>query len=134
MSQNRVIFTQDDDFIRLHAAGIEIVSPNFMNTRAVADNKLFIPKPVPKVVKEEQTQAEDVAFDKAEEAASVEEIRKAIEIVDAELLVLEKEEGDEIILSKDRLKEKKSLLIEQLKAAEEQRKAAELAEQTGTGK
>ncbi len=118
----------------LHAAGIEIVSPNFMNTRAVADNKLFIPKPVPKVAKEEQTQAEDVIFDKAEEAASVEEIRKAIEIIDAELLVLEKEEGDEIVISKDQLKTKKSRLIEQLKAAEEERKAAEIAEQSGTGK
>ncbi|MDH3339303.1 MAG: mechanosensitive ion channel [Gammaproteobacteria bacterium] len=118
----------------LHAAGIEIVSPNFMNTRVIADKELFVPKPSRKVIKKHQTQAEDVVFDKAEEAASVEQIRKTIEVVDAELLVLEKEEGDEIILSKDRLKAKKLRLIEQLKSAEEERKAAELAEQSSAGK
>ena len=118
----------------LHAASIEIVSPNFMNTRAIADKKLFIPEPSRKVVKEQQTQAEHVAFDKAEEAASVEEIRKSIELVDAELLELENNQGDELTISKDRLLARKSRLIEQLKSAEQQREAAELAEQSGSGK
>jgi len=118
----------------LHAAGIEIVSPNFMNTRAMSDDKLFIPKLSRKARSEKSTQAEDVVFDKADEAASVEEIRKSIELVDAELLVLENEEGDEIVVSRDSLKARKSKLIEQLKAAEEQRKAAELAEKAGIGK
>jgi hypothetical protein len=48
--------------------------------------------------------------------------------------VLENEEGDEIVISRDSLKARKSQLIEQLKAAEEQRKAAELAEKAGIGK
>ena len=118
----------------LHKANIEIVSPNFMNTRAIADGKMFIPEPARDLRKKESTQAEDIVFDKAEEAASVEEIRRAIEVVDTELTVLEKEGGDEIVVSKDRLIARRSRLIAQLKAAEEERKAAELREQAGIGK
>lgn len=117
----------------LHAVNVEIVSPNFMNTRAIADGKMFIPAPARETKKRESTQAEDIVFDKAEEAASVENIRKAIEVVDTELAKLEKEEGDEIVVAKDRLIAKKSLLSEQLKTAEEERKAAELREQTSIG-
>ena len=118
----------------LHAAGIEIVSPNFMNTRAVSIDEPVIPKPSRKAGQRKRTQAEDIVFDKADEAASVEEIRKAIELVDVELLGLQNEEGEEIVLARDRLSARKTRLIEQLKTAEEQRKAAELAEKTGAGK
>ena len=118
----------------LHAANIEIVSPNFMNTRVIADGKMFIPAPARETRKRESTRAEDIAFDKADEAASVENIRKAIEVVDTELAKLEKEGGDEIVAAKDRLIAKHSLLSEQLKTAEEKRKAAELREQTSIGK
>jgi len=117
----------------LHAEGIEIVSPNFMNTRAISNEKVFIPELTRKKKGQKPPQAEALAFDKAEEAASVDQIRKAIELVDAELALLEKEDDDEGA-SKDRLTAKKSRLIEQLKLAEERRKAAELEEQIGTGK
>lgn len=112
----------------LHAAAIEIVSPNFMNTRSISDEKLFIAEHSRKASSEKATEAEDIAFDKAEEAASVEEIRKSIELVDAELAVLDDEEDSTDDISRNRLAVKKSHLIEQLKAAEERREAAKLAE------
>ena len=112
----------------LHDAGIEIVSPNFMNTRAVTGDRLFIPEKSRRVSVSKSTQVEDVAFDKAEEAASVDQIRKAIELVDAELALLEKQDGGDEAMN-DALEAKKLHLIEQLKDAEERRKTAELAEQ-----
>ena len=97
----------------LHGAGIEIVSPHFMNTRSLAEGQSFIPlagEPgeVPTVSQE------DVAFDKAEAAASVEQIRKAIEAVDAELQTPTK---DGAVSAK--LEARKESLIRQLKKAEE---------------
>jgi small-conductance mechanosensitive channel len=116
----------------LHANDIEIVSPNFMNTRVVADDKSFIPKPSREHSHDQQTQAEDVAFDKAEEAASVEEIRKAIELVNAGLLALESDTGEPAEALRKKLEARKERLGKKLIAAEEQRKAAELAEDTHT--
>ncbi len=106
----------------LHAAGIEIVSPNFMNTRALGDEKLFIPQPTLKAAVEEVTQAEDVAFDKAEEASSAEEIRKSIELVDAEIAALKEQKTDTAAAAVDKLTARKERLIQQLKNAEEQLK------------
>lgn len=111
----------------LHAAGIEIVSPTFMNTRAMPDEKLFIPKPARRGRSEKSIQAEDIVFDKAEEAASVEEIRKAIELIDAELTALQDREGGATDNEMDRLKARHARLTEQLKTAEEQRRAADIA-------
>ena len=106
----------------LHAAGIEIVSPNFMNTRALTDDRLFIPQPTRKAAPKKATQAEDVAFDKAEEAASAEEIRKSIELVDAEIVALKDQESDAAAATIDKLTARKDRLIEQLKHAAEQLK------------
>ncbi len=114
----------------LHDENIEIVSPNFMNTRALSGKEAIIPEPAQKIIKQESPKAEDMAFDKAAEAASVESIRKAIELNDAELEALEK--GKEVSASKEQLEARKSELVEQLKEAEEQRKAAELAEHKST--
>ena len=114
----------------LHAENIEIVSPNFMNTRALAAEQAIIPEPVRKAARRQEQQAEEVAFDKAMEAASVEDIRKSIEAIDVELAALEKDR--EASASRERLEAGKSLLLEKLKQAEEQRKAADLAERTST--
>ena len=114
----------------LHANAIEIVSPNFMNTRAVADDKHYIPEPTREPRREERTLAEDVVFDKAEEAASIEQIRKSIELVDAELLALDDDESGATDSARAKLEARKSTLGERLKAAEQQQKEAELAEQT----
>ncbi len=57
----------------LHGAGIEIVSPNFMNTRAVADGRLFVPAQSRAEAEPEPDKSPDaIVFDKAAEAAQVE--------------------------------------------------------------
>ncbi len=114
----------------LHGEDIEIISPNFMNTRALSGKEAIIPEPAQKIIKRESPKADDMAFDKAAEAASVESIRKSIELNDAELEALE--EGKEVSASKEQLEARKIELVEQLKEAEEQRKTAELAEHKST--
>jgi len=114
----------------LHANAIEIVSPNFMNTRTVAADKRYIPEPTRERAVEQRTLAEDVVFDKAEEAASVEGIRKLIELADAELLALKNENNDPVDPLRAKLEAKKSRLSEHLKLAEERQKAAELKDET----
>lgn len=61
----------------LHGVGIEIVSPNFMNTRSadkqVLPSRSAAPEAAP--TKESGRAAESVVFDKAEEAAQVEEAK-----------------------------------------------------------
>ncbi|MBU1881725.1 mechanosensitive ion channel family protein, partial [bacterium] len=70
---------------KLHEGGIEIVSPNFMNTRSIAVDEAFIPKAVIRaqepIISQEKA-PEDVVFDKAEEQESLEMMqvrRKQIE-------------------------------------------------------
>ena len=112
----------------LHAEKIEIVSPNFMNTRTLDDKQRFIPIPSRKTITQVQAQPEEIAFDKAEEAASVERIRVAIEQAAVELKALD-ERGDEVTPEeRAALEEKKAHLVEQLKAGEEAIKAREIAE------
>lgn len=59
----------------LHAGGVEIVSPNFMNTRAITD-QVFIPKMPAQVKETEQSSPDDVVFAKADEAESLESMRE----------------------------------------------------------
>ena len=116
----------------LHKNGIEIVSPTFMNQRPLKDNHQFIPAiKRRRAAKKKKTLAEDIAFDKAEEAASVEGIRKSIELVDADLAELAGQEGTEVDAKLARLEAKKTRLTEQLAIAEKERKAADLAEHAG---
>ncbi|EAQ96028.1 mechanosensitive ion channel family protein [Congregibacter litoralis] len=59
--------------------GIEIVSPNFMNTRQLATEHKVLPRQRgTATVADIETLAEDIAFDKAEDAASAEKIREAL--------------------------------------------------------
>ncbi len=62
----------------LHRAGIEIVSPNFMNTRAVAEGRVFIPSPeaAEPAGAAPPAQVEELVFDKAEAAERIEELRQ----------------------------------------------------------
>lgn len=86
----------------LHDAGIEIVSPNFMNQRQTGDT-VFIPK---KVKKHEEVVSdgapESKIFDKAEEAESIEkrkenlaDIEKRLEGLNAELKAATEEQAQE---------------------------------------
>jgi small conductance mechanosensitive channel len=73
----------------LHQGGVEIVSPTFMNTRSIPDGKLFIPMEVKKEKAEkepaEKPSAEEMAFDKAEEAESLEKLQFTHESLNKEI-------------------------------------------------
>ncbi len=63
----------------LHGAGIEIVSPTFMNTRAYPEDRRFIVQPTKAGDEEGEGAApEEVVFDKAQEVARLEEERSAL--------------------------------------------------------
>ena len=76
----------------LHHGGVEIVSPNFMNTRAYPDGREFIPHatpvPAPEPVEDGPTTAETLAFDKAEEAAALETLKQTQEALAEEIKAL----------------------------------------------
>lgn len=85
----------------LHDSDVEIVSPTFMNQRRLPDNyRVLPPKQVNKNVTE--STAEDIAFQKAEEAEQVElremEILDAIKKMEAELKEASAEHKDEITM------------------------------------
>jgi small-conductance mechanosensitive channel len=66
----------------LHQGGIEIVSPSFMNTRALPEDRSFIPRSA-KVYHEvekphDKPAPEEIVFDKAEEAESLEKLRERL--------------------------------------------------------
>jgi small-conductance mechanosensitive channel len=60
----------------LHGAGIEIVSPNFMNTRAVAPEQRFISSPKREENSTKEKKPEAIVFDKAEQAEFLENLRE----------------------------------------------------------
>ena len=70
----------------LHEAGIEIVSPNFMNQKQVGDT-VFIPKKYRTNNKEvlEENTPEDLIFDKAEEAEDIEKKKELLEEVEEKI-------------------------------------------------
>ena len=106
----------------LHAADIEIVSPNFMNTRPISDRQRFIPASGQREppATEPEKQVESIAFDIAEEAASVEELRKAIDAVDAELSA----QGEGLSEAKrNSLEARKARILEEVEVAEKRRAA-----------
>jgi len=78
----------------LHGAGIEIVSPNYMNTRSLGSDRKVIARPSTAREDKTRTDVEALAFDKADDAASIEKLRRAIKTVESELDALAKEEGD----------------------------------------
>jgi len=104
----------------LHAAEIEIVSPRFMNTRALSEDRRFMPRPSRRVGggRKRETRAEEVAFDVAVEAASVEELRKALEKIEKELAELERVEGKEGEDARNRLETRRTRLAAELETAE----------------
>jgi small-conductance mechanosensitive channel len=63
----------------LHGAGIEIVSPGFMNQRVLPADKVFIPRPVVekvgKIPEEMENSPEKLIFDKAEQAERLESLK-----------------------------------------------------------
>lgn len=77
----------------LHDEGIEIVSPNFMNQRQVGET-VFIPKKVRKAEKaavDDAAAPENVIFDKADEAESLEKLKEKVNDADAKLKAAQEE-------------------------------------------
>ena len=75
----------------LHEAGIEIVSPSFMNQRQVTDT-IFIPAKARKHEQVTQTEKpESLIFDKAEEAESIEKRKEKLAEVEQKLKELTEE-------------------------------------------
>ncbi len=64
----------------LHGAGIDIVSPTFMNTRALERDASVIPQPQAAIVTHEGVAAEEVAFEKA----TIEQMRDTLQVVAAQ--------------------------------------------------
>ena len=89
----------------LHEAGIEILSPNFMNQKQVGDT-VFIPKKyrTNNIAVLEENTPEDVIFDKAEEAGKIEK-RKELLAEDKEKI----KKGHEDLRSADNQAQKEKL-------------------------
>lgn len=82
----------------LHDAGIEIVSPNFVNQNQLAGTgAVFIPKR-PRVVEDVKKSdlPEAKIFDKAEEAESIEKKKTKMEDLDKKIAALQTKMGEEI--------------------------------------
>ena len=62
----------------LHEAGVEIVSPTFMNQRRIEPGRRFIPQADEEVRRRRERPPEEIIFDKAEKAESAE--RRVVEI------------------------------------------------------
>lgn len=96
----------------LHGNGIEIVSPNFMNQRQLDKEQKIMAAPLRRSAKkEDETQAEEIVFDKAEKA---EQQEIAIETLKEDIQELEDEtkdaSGDEKSRLKDKIENKKEKL------------------------
>ena len=114
----------------LHKAGIEIVSPTFMNSRVYPLDRQFIPAPATARRAAPAAQVEEVVFDKAAEVASVESTRKLIEAIDHELASLADESGAARDARLAELADEKTRLQERLEAEEKRLRQAEI-EQDG---
>ena len=105
----------------LHGAGIEIVSPSFMNQRALPPERLFVPAAVPQVPPPEVA-PEATVFEKAEEAGVREQLTAEYAQLQQQLAELGKARAaasddaertrleDEIERAKDRINELKPRL------------------------
>jgi small-conductance mechanosensitive channel len=106
---------------RLHADNIEIVSPSFMNTRAIKEQPII---PTPHLMEEEisSNKLEELAFEKAEMASSISKVETAIEQLSTEL-----ELGKETLSNQDRelIEEKLRILNGQLNEEQERFKNQE---------
>jgi small-conductance mechanosensitive channel len=107
--------------VALHGAGIEIVSPNFMNTRDVAGQK-FAAQPVAKERPSgDDKEPEQIIFDKAEKASTLEEqkasldgIGERIETMKTALAKAPEDQKGKIATILDRLEKQQQSLSEKV--------------------
>ena len=112
----------------LHSADIEIVSPNFMNTRQLSQDDKFIPRMVRESqIDEVEAAPEDIVFDKAEEAENLEQLRQRLLEMDDEIKNLGKtgkdseddEERTRIHARLERLQKSRDALAARIEGFEE---------------
>jgi small-conductance mechanosensitive channel len=90
----------------LHHAGVEIVSPTFMNQRQIASEDAFVPDGDPLAPEVEAAgTAEDLIFDKADMAESVEKLRDRLAGINSRLEEMETDGRDEDVARLARTKE-----------------------------
>jgi small-conductance mechanosensitive channel len=77
---------------KLHDNEIEIVSPTFMNTRALLPDRKFVPSGsfYSREIEEPAVEPEKIVFDKADEAASIENLKSRHEKLTGQLEELKK--------------------------------------------
>ncbi|RKX19598.1 MAG: mechanosensitive ion channel family protein [Candidatus Zixiibacteriota bacterium] len=114
----------------LHVGGIEIVSPTFMNTRALSERKIFIPDKIAASgeVESDREKAvpENIVFDKAEQAESLERMKHRIETLGKEIESIKERQKqadeetirDELKLHKEWLERRREKLAEIIKKKE----------------
>lgn len=112
----------------LHVANIEIVSPTFMNSRVYADDRAFIPEPSLSMRKPAQSKAEAIVFDKAAEAASLEELKTRIESIDVELARLSEQSSPDLDVTTSRLEAEKAHLLKRIEIEQERLRESERAD------
>jgi len=112
----------------LHVANIEIVSPTFMNSRVYADDRAFIPEPSLSRRKPAQPKAEAIVFDKAAEAASLEELKTRIESIDVELERLSEQSSPDLDVTTSRLEAEKAHLLKRIEIEQERLRESERAD------
>lgn len=95
----------------LHGAGIEIVSPTFMSTRAVKSSDAVIPEEVRAPIPSQTP--ENVIFDKAEEATTIERLKHRIGELEQE--IEEHGESEELKAQLLRRKEQVEAMLDDLK-------------------
>ncbi|MCP4581422.1 MAG: mechanosensitive ion channel [candidate division Zixibacteria bacterium] len=115
---------------KLHEGGVEIVSPSFMNTRAIHQGVYFTPTSDKYHEKARTAELDEVpeaiVFDKAEQAENKEKLREKFEATGKEHEELRKkldeattpEERDRIQAQLDKLQARRELLAEYLKKKE----------------
>ncbi len=103
----------------LHNAGIEIMSPTFVGQRQVNDVEFIPKKPKAKEVAqlEKETKAvgnpENIMFDKAEEAESIEKRKENLEGIAEKIADIDKQKAKaQDTISKEKLELKKQQLVE----------------------
>jgi hypothetical protein len=109
----------------LHNQGIEIVSPTFMNQRKISEDKKIIPVFVEKTDKKNAVEAEDIVFDKAEQAEKEEQRKQKIvdDIKNLEIKLKDAENGQKDKIKKDlEAKQAKLKAIKEAEAADDSKK------------
>jgi small-conductance mechanosensitive channel len=114
----------------LHQGGIEIVSPTFMNTRAMAEDRRVIPRmDVLRADERDISVPEELVFDKADQAESLEKMRERYEQLGKEIDDSKKRLADAVYNSErdalrgeiDRLDDRRKRLAEYIKKREEEK-------------